>query len=383
MRVFVRSSLASLIAVGFFAGAAAQTVRPEQTALRAHSGKPFLTLPRTYNTSDSMARMPDGRIVLAVPNYNNLTLHEQGRTSEEAPALLAIVDPVRKTVQDWYRFQPADLSPVTGKVAPMGVAFGPDGNLYYVDRQTPYREGAYSRVGRIVVQDGKPVRNEVVVEGGIGTNDLAWQQDRLYVTDAGIRPGSDKSNTVSGVFMFKLEELRHGPVRIKPNPAQEGARDPHLIETFVSNGKTRTGADGIAFDDAGNLYIGINEEGTIFRIALDANGLPSGTPVLFARAPELLSTDGMAFDAQRRRLYVADFLGNAVHEVDMNGNVTTLQKNGDADSTTGQLDMPCALLLLGDRLIVSNMDYVSAAPGRSVNATLNLDHALTALNVVR
>ncbi|GAB7524185.1 SMP-30/gluconolactonase/LRE family protein [Paraburkholderia sp. 2C] len=383
MRFFLRSSFALFIVAGVHAVAAAQTARAEQTASLAGSGEPFLTLPRAYNTSDSMARMPDGRIILAVPNYNNLTLREQGRASEEAPARLAIVDPIRKTVQDWYRFRPEDLSPATGKVAPMGVAFGPDGNLYYVDRQTPYRSGAYSRIGRIVVHDGMPVRNEVVVEGGIGTNDLAWQRNRLYVTDAAIRPGSDTRNTVSGVFMFTLDELQHGPVRIKRDPAREGAHDPHLIATFVSNGKAKTGADGIVFDDAGNLYIGVNEEGTIFRITLDANGRPAGKPVLFARAPDLLSTDGMAFDASRQRLYVADFLGNAVHAVDMDGNVTTLQRNGDADSTTGKLDMPCALLLIGDRLIVSNMDYVSAAPGRAVNVTLNRDHALTVLKVAQ
>jgi len=383
MRLFIRSSFALFIAASTYAVPASNTAQAAQSASSADAGQPFIKLPRTYNTSDSMARMPDGRIILAVPNYNNLTLRKQGRAAAEAPARLAIVDPVHKTVHDWYRFRAQDLSPATGKVAPMGVAFGPDGNLYYVDRQTPYGSGANSRIGRIVVRDGKPVQNEIVVEGGIGTNDLAWYRDRLYVTDAGIRPGSGTSNTVSGVFMFTLDELQHGPVRIKPDPAREGAQDPHLIATFVSNGKAKTGADGIVFDDAGNLYIGVNEEGTIFRMSLDADGRPAGKPTLFARDPNLLSTDGMAFDARHRRLYVADFLGNAVHAVDMDGKVTTLQKNGDADSTSGKLDMPCALLLLGDQLIVSNMDYVSAAPGSAVNTTLNADHALTVLNVAQ
>ena len=33
----------------------------------------FLVLPRTYNTTDSMALAPDGRVIVAVPNYNNLS----------------------------------------------------------------------------------------------------------------------------------------------------------------------------------------------------------------------------------------------------------------------------------------------------------------------
>jgi hypothetical protein len=377
-----------VVSNGFALGAAAITTAvfaqtapaPMSPTPPANASKLVLKLPRTYNTTDSMAHAPDGRIIVAVPNYNNLSFEKEGRPQAGSPARLAVYDPKSNTIRDWYVFKPQDLSPVTHRVAPMGVAFGPDGNLYFVDRQSPYGDGPLSRIVRIVVNNGEAVRAEVVMEGGIGTNDLVWHGDRLYVTDAGMTPGAKTEPLVSGVYAFTLDELTRGPVRIKPYRPTE-APDPHLIATFLSNHKVGAGADGITFDDANNIYIGVNEEGTVWKAPIGGDGRLTAPFTLFARDINMPSTDGMIFDAARRRIYVADFLGNAVHAIDLQGRVTTLQRNGDADSTTGLLDQPCAVLLLGNRLLISNMDYIAAAPGSAVNATLNDDHAITAIEL--
>ncbi|UPG83840.1 hypothetical protein L2Y94_10760 [Luteibacter aegosomatis] len=368
--------LTALVAGAALAGCTASAAFSNAPPATDHAAV-FAIQPREYNTMDSMARGPDGKIVVAVPNYNNLTLEKTGRAAAASPARLALLDPVSRRLTDWYRFAPGDLSPETGKVAPMGVAFGPDGNLYYVDRQSPYKKGPYSRIARIVIEHGKPMRQEVVVEGGFGTNDLAWRGRRLYVTDAAMEIVPKTANNISGVFAFDLDEFANGPVHLRPYG--DGIPDPHLLTTFVSNNKTGAGADGIAFDDAGDLYVGINEEGTIFKVAMGADGRPAGAPQLFARDASMLSADGMAFDARRRRIYVADFLGNAIHAIDMQGKVTTLQRNDDSGSATGKLDEPCAVLILGDILLVANMDYVSAAPGSAVNSRLDDDHAISAI----
>jgi DNA-binding beta-propeller fold protein YncE len=327
-----------------------------------------------------MTLAPDGRIIVAVPNYNNLSLAKQGGDSAAAPARLAVLDPMAGTIENWFDFKPADLSPVTHQIAPMGVAFGPDGNLYFVDRQSPYGKGALSRVMRVVVANGIPMRAETVIEGGIGTNDLIWHNKRLYVTDAGMTAGPKTENLVSGVYVFTFDEFNRGPVKIAPYEPH-GVPDSHLIATFLSNHKVGAGADGITFDDANNLYIGVNEEGTVWKAPIGIDGRLAAPFSLFARDFNMLSTDGMIFDRLRRRIYVADFLGNAVHAIDLQGRVITLQKNGDADSSTGQLDQPCALLLLGNRILISNMDYFAAAPGSAVNITLNDEHAITSLDL--
>jgi DNA-binding beta-propeller fold protein YncE len=367
-----------LIAAGIFIVASLAPAASAQSPI-IDGNETLVVLPSEYNTTDSMAMLPDGSIVLAVPNYNNLTLRKYGTHLRESPARLAILDPKRRTIRDWYVFQPNDLNPVTGKAAPMGVALGPDGNLYFVDRQMPFTKLLQSRIGRVVIKNGKPDHVEYVVDGSFAANDLVWHKDRLYVTDSVlVQPKSKTENIISAVYSFTLDELNGEPVHLVPYASN--IPDRHIMTTFVSNNKIGAGADGIAFDDKDNLYVGVIEEGTIYRIATHVDG-SHDAPIVFARDAQLLSTDGLSFDRERRQLYVADFLGNAIHAVSLDGKVTTLLRSGDGDSSRGDLDQPCAILQMGDDLLVSNMDYAGAAPGFSVNSRVHDVHAITSLRL--
>ena len=46
----------------------------------------------------------------------------------------------------------------------------------------------------------------------------------------------------------------------------------------------------------------------------------------------------------------------------MNGNVTTLHKNGDTNGADGSLDQPCEVIIRGNELIIVNMDMAWAVP---------------------
>ena len=122
-----------------------------------------------------------------------------------------------------------------------------------------------------------------------------------------------------------------------------------------SSGRVGFGADGVTVDGKGNLYTSIIEDGLIYKTRFDHNGEQVETN-LFARSNHMVSAGGIVWREEDNRIYVADILNNAVHAVDIKGNVQTLHNNPDTDGTDGSLDQPCEVLLRGNELIVVNMD---------------------------
>ena len=69
------------------------------------------------------------------------------------------------------------------------------------------------------------------------------------------------------------------------------------------------------------------------------------------------STDGLKVCPQTGLVYIADFLGNAVHCVcPRSGKVTVLARNGLSDGKNGELDKCSEVGLRGKRVYVSNID---------------------------
>jgi sugar lactone lactonase YvrE len=288
------------------------------------------------NTPDAMALLPDGNVVLSVPNFNDT----------KQPPVLVEITPDNK-VEKFFELPP---NPETGKpFGALGVCVAPSGDLFIADYQM---EGPQkSRVCRIKMREGRPTELVPAVDGFNVSNAVICRNGYLYVTDTQI--DKDVQPVVSGVFRIKLDEIGERSIRLSTPLLQ----DPRLIakiQTF--NQELPLGADGLCFDKAGNLYIGNFADGTVHRLTFDAAGKVTSNEI-FAKADYMKSADGLFFDAQTDQILVADSKANAIHLVSLDGKVRILAQSGDTDGLDGGMDQPCEPLLRGREVIVSNMDW--------------------------
>ena len=308
------------------------------TTVKASKPELFVSLPQCCNNPDGMTLNPDtGDIILACPNFNDTTY----------PGVLMKIDPANNL--SLYFAMP--VHPETKRGCPMGLDFGPDGHLYIADNQYFDDKNYKSRLIRVIIQDGKPVDAEVVVDGFKLSNAVIWKGDKVYVSDTFFdlpdRPG------MSGIYMFTLSELNKGIVQLQPN-----ATDPHLITTFTTIPNHRNdpaGADGLTFDDEGNLYTGNFGDGVMSKMILDKNGKVASKEV-FVKDPKMPCVDGLFYNPRTDEIYVVDMEQNAIQAVSSSGELTTLWQNADNDGSTGLLDGPCESVLRGNELIVANFD---------------------------
>jgi len=306
----------------------------------------LLELPDFCNTPDGATLAPNGDVILSVPNFNNKLLPED----KQAPAVMMKISPDNK-ISVFYKYTKA-LHPDTKKVGPMGLDFGPDGNLYVADNQLFHDPKHKSRLLRINMKNGKPVSCDVVVEGFIVSNAVIWRGDTVYVSETFL--DSKPKPMPSGIYAFKISELKaKKPVKLKPWTKDKP--DPHLVATFYTSGKIGFGADGLTFDSKGNLYCGIFEDGVIYKMTFDKAGKVNSNK-LWAKASHMKCCDGIFYNAPDNKIYVADMTINAVQAVDMSGNVTTVSSNGNTDGRNGLIDQPCEVIVRGKDLIIVNMD---------------------------
>jgi sugar lactone lactonase YvrE len=288
------------------------------------------------NTPDAMALLPDGSFVLSVPNFNEPSL---------PPILMRIT--ADNKAEKLFDLPP---NPDTNEsFGPLGVCVTPSGDLLVADYQM--KGERKSRVVRIKMQDGKAVEAVPAITGFSVSNAVIVHDGHVYVSDTQI--DLEAKPVLSGVFRFKLDELEGEPVALTA-PLKD---DPHLIATIETfNEELPLGADGLAFDDQGNLYVGNFSDGTVHRIQFDAEGNVASNEI-FAKTDFMKSADGLIWDPRRKRIYVADSKANAIQMVYPDGTVETLARNGDTDGQDGGMDQPCEPLLRGDEVIVSNMDW--------------------------
>ncbi len=356
----------------------------DDNSIKYDRAKLLTNLPTDYNTPDGAAIDKNGNIILSIPNFSNEQLIKAGKIKKPSPALMAKLDKNNK-ITPWYKFSKKDLHPDTGKIGPMDAAFGPDGNLYIADMQIFWNGEHKSRLLRVNMKDGKPVNMDVVVEGFIVANGVAWKDKTLFVSETILahtpktKKGQKKPALKSGVYAFTLDELQKGTTKLKPY--SDKAQDKHLVVKFESSNRVGFGADGVTFDAAGNLYTAIIEDGVIYKTELDKNNKALKTR-LFAQNKNMVSADGIVFNPVDGQIYVADFLGNAVHAVDNKGAVTTLHKNKDTDGADGSLDQPCEVIIRDNQLIVVNMDMAWATPkALTVNKKLDLPYTISVIQL--
>jgi sugar lactone lactonase YvrE len=305
----------------------------------------FCELPDYVATPDGMAIDAGGNLILACPNYGDLS----------KPGCLLKFDAAGR-VSKWVD---VPVSPDTGHAFPMGIAFGPDGDLYVVDNQgwtDPSVPGCpgfpfKGRILRLRIRDNKVVKTTVVAHGMEHPNGMRINRNHVYVTHSMLSRVKDPSGLlVSCVYRFRLDDEG---IAITNTLA-----DPAIFTTFITHNRDiQYGADGIEFDKFGNLYVGNFGDGAVHKITFNDDGTARDNTVWAKDPAQLKSTDGMIIDSEGA-IYIADFCANAVARVAPNGKVTRIAQSPDASGVNGDLDQPGEPIIWQGKLVVTCFDLV-------------------------
>ncbi|MBD2721215.1 SMP-30/gluconolactonase/LRE family protein [Hymenobacter armeniacus] len=326
------------------------------------SPKLLFTLDDAHNTPDGLALAPNGHLILSVPNL----------ADNSQPA--SLMEIVNDSLQLFATNLPVE--PTTKKAAPMDLAFGPDGNLYYAENQYENSKDFKSRLMKVQMKNGKPGAITTVVDNFALANAVVWKGNTIYVTDSQWdMPDNDKG---SAVLRFTLAELNKGVVHLKPK-----TKDPHVLATFsttVNETGVDNGADGLDYDSKGNFYTGSFGDGRLYKMTLKADGSLAKQEILTLQGKQIPCVDGLIIDRSTDKLYLCNSRENAIEVVDLRNNnaVTTLAQNGDTDGTGGLLDQPAEVLLKGKRLYISDFDKPEK---KFVNSKSDAPHTMSVIDL--
>jgi len=317
----------------------------------------FLSLGEDCNVPDGLALDRDNNIILSVPNY----LFE----GKYPGKLMKITFTGGKASASVFYMLPAH--PESGKVHPMGLEIGPDGNIYIADNQYFINTDYKSRLLKVIVKDGKAVGCEVAVDGFKLANAVRWKGNDVYVSDTFFDLPGKKHQ--SGIYRISLDEMNRGKVTLLP-----GAKDPHLLVQLTAKdfGKDEetAGADGVCFDSKGNLYTGNFGDGVMTKVTFKPDGSVASQKIIDDTSIECC--DGITCDTRTDQVYITNSLNNSVHILDTKTNkMRLLWVNDDDDGAGGLLDQPCEPLIRGDQLIVVNFDMTFPGLKNQTNDEFN------------
>ena len=301
----------------------------------------FALLPDYVSTPDGMAVDREGNLILACPNYADVSL----------PGCLLKIDKERN-ISKWVD---VPVLEETGCARPMGIAFGPDGDIYICDNQGWSGESNLMFKGRILrlrIKDDKLLKSTVVAYGMEHPNGIRISGNYMYVTQSLMTKVKDPSGLmVSCVYRFHLNDEG---IKI-----QNILEDKHIITTFLThNPGCQYGADGIEVDEQGNLYVGNFGDGAVHKITFREGGSVDENSVWALDPNEMQTTDGMTMDSDGN-IYVADFSANAIAKIDKNGNVERIAQSPDSDGFHGELDQPGEPCFWNGVLVISCFDLVT------------------------
>ena len=209
-----------------------------------------------------------------------------------------------------------------------GIAFNPQGDLFVA-------VGPFSEVVRIGAADlnpAKPGTAQTFATGTAGANGIVFdRQGNLFVASG-----------ASGIV------YRVG--------ANGGAAQP-LVQIdrhsrTLPDGKAQQAivANGLEIDAKGALHIADTARGAIWKVTIGADG-KGGKPTLLAQSPLLEGADGLAFD-RSGNLWVTANERNALVTVTADGQVKEVAKNGGG----GPLEFPSAIVFVGNTGYIVNFD---------------------------
>ena len=242
-------------------------------------------------------------------------------------------------------------------VSPLGLAFGADGNLYVCDNHFADDTWGKSRLLRVTFRGGKPVSVDPVAVGFNHINGIAMWGNDVYVTETVLSRAAN-GVTTGAVFQFPLAKLNAG----RPVAVKTVATDPHCLLTIETrNPKVQYSANGLTFDDNGNLFICSFGDGVMWRAVFDGRHekMLSCQPWVDAyRTASIRSLDGAHYDPVDNLIWVADTLGNAIGYVDVMRPkaVVVARSKVPHDAADGHLDTPADVIRRRGKLYVVNFN---------------------------
>ena len=352
----------------------------EQTYDPAYRPTLFLTLPAHLHNPDGMAYcQKTKKIFLNVPNFNNLD--ENLEKGNHEGGYLVMVDPETAAFEVVLEYP---ILKETGQTGPLGLAFGPDDNLYVCDTQWIHNKDWKSRVLRVIMKEGRPTGEvQVVATGTKVSNAVLWLEDKMLVSDTYLE--LEGHYGTGGVWMFTREEaLTAGKDGVPTIVLEPNGKDKRLvvIEPVIESMAWLPGnADGLTVDSKGIVYMCSFGDGAVFAITFDAQNKATSRKVFQHKNIQCL--DGMIYDLRTNKIYMADSQLNAIHSMSPweEGQPVvfeTIWANGDTDGADGSLDSPSEPLIIGNKLFVSNYD--STGP-TMVNTKHDAPHTISVITL--
>jgi len=304
----------------------------------------YIDLGDEYLTPDGMVLDPsDNCIVLGIPC-----------AIVDGPAPLLKITPDDEIVP-WFVI-PAH--PETGKATPLGIDFGPDGHLYVADSQDIGGNSDHmGRLLRVIVEDGKPVRCEVLATGFCCPNGLAVRDGKVYFCETKV-VAAPESPMTSGVFCFDIDELDPAaPYEAKPYVSADD-KDPHFIFQFETlDPDWQVGANGLGFSAEGEMYVCNFGDEALLGVTLAEDGKTVESERVVAQGEGMGSTDGLKVSERSGMVVIADFAANAVWAVSpQSGRVFKILQNEVGTGANGELDRCSEVCLRDGKIYVSNID---------------------------
>ena len=340
--VTVQRAIVGSVIAALAVGLTGCSEKPKAAPAKATPGVSALKTPKLAFDLTGKYTNPDGMCIKDGELYINMNNITSGKPSK-----------IVKLTKDGQLVDVVELPvhPKTGVICALGIVFAKDGNLYVNDNQNFAGKGlGLSRIFRVVMKDGKAEKVEVVAQGINEANGITTFGDALYVCDTNY---GTKDVHTSGVYQFMLSELNaENPVQVTAGP-----KDPHCVGSFITTGKFPVGANGIAADESGNVYVCNFGDAVLWKLTFDADRkVKLFKPFSDCKRFGVESLDGLQFDGEGN-LWTADFIGNAIAKIATAcGTVTIVAKNAPNSGAGGKLVSPSECIRFGNKVYVSNIN---------------------------
>jgi sugar lactone lactonase YvrE len=252
--------------------------------------------------------------------------------------------------------------------SPSGLAFGPDGRLYVTGAGAAGDEIA--AVAPSDAHPGNPPVARAFATGTPGANGVAFDADgNLYASDGTTNQGrvfrvGPAGGTASELFRVPPMANSAGVGRQNQTLQPPAAGAPPATQGIVANG--------LAFGKDGALLVADTARGALWRADLDEDGKviaptgcdPTFTPdtlcfdALLVQHPTLDGADGIALDRDGN-VWVDANERNAIAVVDRRGRVSEFFRNpvdGSGLRNAGPLELPTSPVLAGRTLCTTSSD---------------------------